>query len=111
MSDHVQLIAIFWVFAASSCDIIGNVLTKLSNGFTKKRLAVMVMVVQIAAFVFLSFALKSLDLSIAYALWGAMGIIATSIIGRVMFGESLHPVKVLGIALTLVAIIFLKLSM
>ncbi|WP_299732622.1 multidrug efflux SMR transporter [uncultured Endozoicomonas sp.] len=111
MSDHLQLIAIFWIVAASSCDIFGNVLTKLSNGFTKKRLAVLVMIVQIAAFVFLSFALKSIDLSVAYALWGSLGIIATSIIGRVMFGESLHPVKVLGICITLVAIVFLKLSM
>ena len=40
MLDTVQLIAIFWVIAASSCDIVGNVLTKLSNGFTKKRFAV-----------------------------------------------------------------------
>lgn len=110
MSEHLQLMAIFWVVAASSCDIIGNVLTKLSNGFSRKRYAVMVMVVQIAAFVFLSFALESIDLSVAYALWGALGIIATSIIGRMMFGESLHPVKLLGIAITLVAIIFLKLS-
>ncbi len=111
MPDHLQLIAIFWVIAASSCDIIGNVLTKLSNGFTKKRLAAMVMVVQIAAFVFLSFALENIDLSVAYALWGALGIIVTSIVGRVMFGESLHPIKVLGIAITLIAILFLKLSM
>ena len=111
MLDTVQLIAIFWVIAASSCDIVGNVLTKLSNGFTKKRFAVMVMVVQVAAFVFLSFALKSIDLSVAYALWGALGIIATSIIGRLMFGESLHPVKILGIVITLVAILFLKLSL
>lgn len=111
MLDTVQLIAIFWVIAASSCDIVGNVLTKLSNGFTKKRFAVMVMVVQVTAFVFLSFALKSIDLSVAYALWGALGIIATSIIGRLMFGESLHPVKILGIAITLVAILFLKLSL
>ena len=71
----------------------------------------MVMVVQVAAFVFLSFALKSIDLSVAYALWGALGIIATSIIGRLMFGESLHPVKILGIVITLVAILFLKLSL
>ena len=111
MLDTVQLIAIFWVIAASSCDIVGNVLTKLSNGFTNKRFAVMVMVVQVAAFVFLSFALKSIDLSVAYALWGALGIIATSIIGRLMFGESLHPVKILGIAITLVAVLFLKLSL
>ncbi len=110
MSDHLQLVAILWVVAASTCDIIGNVLTKLSNGFSKKRLAVLVMVVQIAAFVFLSFALKNLDLSVAYALWGALGIIATAIIGRLMFGESLHPVKVLGIAITLLAVLFLKLS-
>lgn len=111
MSEHAQLIAIFWVVAASSCDIIGNVLTKLSDGFSKKRLALLVMVVQIAAFVFLSFALENIDLSVAYALWGALGIIATATIGRLMFGESLHPVKLLGIVVTLIAILFLKLSM
>ena len=111
MNEQVQLIAIFWVVAASGCDIIGNVLTKLSDGFSKKRLALLVMVVQIAAFVFLSFALENIDLSVAYALWGALGIIATAIISRLMFAESLHPVKVLGIVITLIAILFLKLSM
>lgn len=110
MTETLHLGAIMWVVAASSCDILGNVLTKLSDGFSKKRYAAMVMVVQIAAFAFLSFALDDIDLSVAYALWGALGIIATSIIGRVMFGESLHPVKVVGIMMTMIAIIFLKLS-
>ncbi len=111
MSDQLHLVAIFWVVIASGCDILGNVLTKLSNGFSKKRLALLVMVVQIAAFVFLSFALENIDLSVAYALWGGLGIIATAIIGRLMFGENLHPIKVLGIMTILVAILFLKLSM
>ncbi len=110
MSNHPQLIAILWIIAACCCDIIGNVLTKLSDGFTQKRVALMVVVVQIAAFVFLSFSLKSMDLSVAYSLWGGLGIVATSLLGRIMFGESLHPVKVLGIAITIVAIIYLKLS-
>ncbi len=111
MFDNLPIVALLWVVAASSCDIVGNVLTKLSDGFAKKRLALMVMIVQILAFVFLSFALKAIDLSIAYALWGALGIIATTIIGKLMFSESLHPVKLLGIAVTMVAIIFMKLAM
>ena len=111
MAEHAQWIAIAWVVAASTCDIIGNVCTKLSNGFRHKQMAVLVMIVQIAAFVFLSFALKAIDLSVAYALWGALGIVATAIIGKLMFHERLHPVKIVGIAITLVAIVFLKLSM
>ncbi len=111
MLEGLPVIALLWVLAASSCDIIGNVLTKLSDGFAKKHLAIMVMVVQIAAFVFLSFALKTMDLSIAYALWGAIGIIATTIIGKVMFSESLHPLKLLGMAVTMMAIIFMKLAL
>ena len=111
MTDHAQWIAIAWVVAASACDITGNVCTKLSDGFQHKRMAAMVIVVQIAAFVFLSFALKAIDLSVAYALWGALGIVATSIISKLMFHERLHPVKILGIMITLVAIVFLKMSM
>ena len=111
MHDGLPVIALLWVLAASGCDIIGNVLTKLSDGFAKKHIAVMVMIIQIAAFAFLSFALKTIDLSIAYALWGAIGIIATTIIGKVMFSESLHPLKLLGMGITLLAIVFLKLSL
>ena len=111
MLDHLPVAALLWVLAASSCDIVGNVLTKLSDGFAKKHLAVIVMFVQIMAFLFLSFALKAIDLSIAYALWGALGIIATTIIGKLMFGESLHPLKLLGIAMTLLAIVFMKLTL
>lgn len=110
MTDSFPYIAIAWVVAASGCDIIGNVLTKLSDGFTRKRLAAVVMLVQIMAFVLLSFALKNIELSIAYALWGAIGIIATAFLGKILFNESLHPVKVLGIAITLVSVVFLKLS-
>lgn len=110
MSDPLLSSALLWVVAASGCDLVGNILTRLSDGFAKKHLAVLVMLLQITAFTFLSFALKTIDLGTAYALWGALGIIATTLASRLLFAESLHPVKLLGMAMTLVALVFLKLA-
>ncbi len=108
--NNVPVIALMLVVAASACDVLGNVMTKLSDGFRHKLLAVAVMVVQIAAFGFLALAIRHIDLSVAYAVWGGLGIIATAIIGRLFFHETLHPVKVLGIAFTLGGLVAMKLA-
>lgn len=56
----------------------------------------------------LSKAIVKIPLSIAYATWEGMGLIAITGIGCVLFNEGLSLVKVLGIAAVLVGIILLK---
>ncbi|MBO5514270.1 MAG: hypothetical protein J5961_06750 [Mogibacterium sp.] len=42
-----------------------------------------------------------MDLGIAYATWCSVGIIATSIIAAVVFGQKLTPIGVVGLVLIL----------
>ncbi|MNH42608.1 Spermidine export protein MdtI [compost metagenome] len=51
-----------------------------------------------------------MDLSLAYALWGGMGIVLTSAAGWVFFRQALGRAGCLGIAMIVVGVVMLKLS-
>ena len=55
-------------------------------------------------------ALATLPVGTAYAVWTGIGAIGTVLLGMVLFGESLGPLKLGGIALVLAGIAALKLA-
>lgn len=54
--------------------------------------------------------LKTIDISIAYAVWSGIGIVGTSLLGFLYFNESLSGTKPLYIALILFSVVGLNLS-
>ena len=60
----------------------------------------------------LSFAacLKKIDVSIAYAIWSALGTALVSIAGFMMFGEEINTVKVVSLVLIMIGVVGLNLS-
>ncbi|VEB69545.1 Spermidine export protein MdtI [Providencia rustigianii] len=71
-------------------EIIANVLLKMSNGFKRYWLGILSLVAVLGAFSALAQAVKGIELSIAYALWGAFGIIATVAAGWILFNQRLN---------------------
>ena len=53
--------------------------------------------------------LAKLDLSVAYALWGAVGTVLVTAAGSLFFGESLDLVKILCLTLIVVGVAGLNL--
>lgn len=104
-------VALFAVFVAAILDIIANLLLKKSNSFSHKGYACACIVMVWLAFSALAFAINTLPLSVAYATWGAIGIIGTSIGGYVLFKERLGIVGYIGIALVVCAVVLLNLSL
>ncbi|MFI6600674.1 DMT family transporter [Nonomuraea sp. NPDC050536] len=51
-----------------------------------------------------------MEASVAYAVWSGVGTTAIAIIGALGFGESLHPAKMIGIALIIVGVALLNLA-
>ena len=82
---------------------------KLSDGFTKLVPSVATGAGYVASAVFLSLALKKLPLGTAYALWTGFGIVGTSLLGIVLFGEKLSFPQLVCIALIVCGIAGLKL--
>ncbi len=65
-----------WLGFAIVLEILANVLLKFSDGFRRKVYGLMSIAAVLGAFSALSQAVKGIDLSVAYALWGGFGIAA-----------------------------------
>lgn len=63
-----------WLGMAIVLEIVANVFLKFSDGFRRKAYGVLSLVAVLAAFSALSQAVKGIDLSVAYALWGDSGL-------------------------------------
>lgn len=91
-------------------EVFGTTMMKLSNGLTLLLPTVTMFVAYLLCFAFLAIALKTIPMSIAYAIWSALGIIVISIIGILCFQEDLNWVKILGTLLIVAGVITLRLS-
>ena len=58
----------------------------------------------------LSYALRTIEMSVAYAIWGALGILLISVIGIIFLHESISTLKVISILLIVLGTIGLRLA-
>ncbi|WP_430392435.1 multidrug/spermidine efflux SMR transporter subunit MdtI [Dyella sp. 20L07] len=101
-------IHLLYLAIAIALEIAANVLMKRSHGFTYKRPAVAAIACALAAFTALSYAIKGIQLSVAYGVWGGVGLIATTVLGITMFGERLRRNGWLGLILITIGVCLLK---
>lgn len=80
-------------------ELLGTTLLKVSNGFSRPGIGLLSLLAYSLCFYFLSQALRSINLNLAYALWSGIGIIGTSLIGILIWKEHLNLPTLLGIAL------------
>lgn len=97
-----------WLGLAIMLEIAANVLLKFSDGFRRKCYGILSLAAVLAAFSALSQAVKGIDLSVAYALWGGFGIAATLAAGWVLFGQRLNPKGWVGVILLLAGMVMIK---
>lgn len=83
---------------------------KLSEGFTKLWPTVLTIGGMVISFLLLAHALKSLPLSVGYAVWTGIGIIGAALLGILFLKEPVSAMKVLFIVLIAVGIIGLNLT-
>ncbi len=86
-------------------EVCGTTSMKLADGFTKTLPSVMIFVFYGASFVALTFALKKIDLSIAYAVWSGVGTAIVATIGVLWFGEAVTTLRVVSLGLVIAGVI------
>ncbi|MEF3090919.1 multidrug/spermidine efflux SMR transporter subunit MdtI [Raoultella scottii] len=99
-----------WLALAIVLEIVANVFLKFSDGFRRKIYGVMSLLAVLGAFSALSQAVKGIELSVAYALWGGFGIAATITAGWVLFGQRLNSKGWIGVMLLIVGMVLIKLA-
>jgi small multidrug resistance pump len=95
---------------AITMEVSGTTCMKLSQGFTQLWPTILVFVFYGFSFTASTFALKTIDVSIAYAVWMALGTAMIAVIGMVWFHEPLSPLKVMALLMIIAGVVLLNIS-
>lgn len=105
-----MLISWMYLLLAIACEVLGTTFLKISDGFTKLVPSILVGVLYILTLPFFALALKKFSISVAYAVWSAIGTASIAVIGYFLFKEQMTPVKITAIIMIVIGIIMLNLS-
>jgi len=95
------------LIAAGFIDVAWAASMKLSQGYTRPGWTVLSLIA-LAAFVYLlGRALTALPVGSAYAVWTGIGAAGTVLLGAAVFGETLNPLRIGGVALIVAGIVLL----
>jgi quaternary ammonium compound-resistance protein SugE len=95
---------------AGLLEIVWAVGLKYSDGFSRLWPSVFTIIAMIGSFIFLTAALKTLQVGTAYAIWTGIGAAGTAVMGILLFSEPATAIRLLCIALILAGILGLKLT-
>lgn len=100
-----------WVLLglAIVAEVIGTTALKMSDGFSKLWPSLVVVVGYAIAFYLLSMTLKYIPVGMAYAVWSGVGIALITLIGWVVFSQTLDWAAWLGIGLIISGVLVLQL--
>ena len=89
-------------------EIFATAMLKLSEGFTLLLPSSGAIIGYGLSFYFLGITLKTIPLSLAYAIWSGVGTALTTLISVILWGEVLSTLKVIGIILIISGVIALN---
>jgi len=99
-----------YLIVAIVFEVAGTTFMKFSEGFTKTIPSVMMFVFYILSLVALTYALKKIDMSMAYAIWAGVGTALITLIGIVFFKEPSSMLKIVSIVFIIAGVVGLHLS-
>ena len=93
---------------AITLEIAGTTFLQKSAQFTRLIPTVIMALCYMGAFYFLSHALKTIPVGIAYAIWSGLGIVLISMIGAIVFRQRLDPAAMLGLGFIVVGVVIVN---
>ena len=102
----------YWLYLTGAIllEVAGTTSMKLSEGFTRLVPSVALFVFYAASFVALTFALRKIEVGVAYAIWSGVGTALITAIGILYFREVATALKLFGIGCIIAGIVGLHLS-
>lgn len=87
-----------WLFLAIAAvfEVVFAMGMKYSGGFTNVPASIVTGIAVIGGIFFLSLAMKTLPVSVAYPVWTSVGVLGTVVLGAVFLGESISLIKILS---------------
>ena len=98
-----------WLVVAIASEVVATSALKASDGMTRLAPATLVVVGYATSFWFLGYALRTIPLGAAYAVWAGVGIAAVTVIGILVYGHRPDGWAMLGIALIVTGVLVIRL--
>lgn len=99
-----------FLFVAGLLEVVWAYSMKLSEGFSKPMPSLVTLVAMIFSFGLLSLAMRTLPLGTAYTIWTGIGAVGAFIVGIVILGEAVTPMRVLAAMLIVSGLVLMKVS-
>jgi small multidrug resistance pump len=98
-----------FLFGAIAAEVIGTTALKATHGFTRLAPSLVVVVAYALAFYLLSRTMQTIPMSISYAVWSGVGIVLITLIGYVVYHQSLDLPALIGLGLILAGVLVIHL--
>lgn len=99
---------LFLVIAIVS-EVVATSALKASTGFTRLAPSVLVVAGYSSAFYFLSLALRSIPMGVAYAIWSGAGVALVTAVAWILFRQRLDFPALVGLSLIVAGVLVLNL--
>ena len=101
-----------WVYlvAAGILEIVWAFTMKQSNGFTRLMPTIITIVTMIGSFGLLSVAMRTLPLGTAYTIWTGIGAVGAFVVGIMVLGEAVSPMRVMAAGLIVSGLVMMKMA-
>lgn len=101
-----------WIilFLAILFEVGGTTSMRLADGFTRLTPSLMIFVFYACSFALNTLVIRTLGLSVTYAVWSGVGTVLTSVIGYLYFKEPVSAIKIGSALLIVVGVAGLNLS-
>jgi len=101
-----------WVFLgiAGLFEVLWAFTMKQSEGFTRLWPTVITLVSMLLSFGLLSWSMRVLPLGTAYTVWTGIGAVGAFIVGILLLGEAVTPIRILAAMLIVGGLVLMRLS-
>lgn len=89
-------------------EVLGTSALQASQQFTKPVPTILMGLCYLAAFYFLSLALRAIPVGIAYAIWSGMGVVLITLIGLYFFNQKIDIPAIIGLVLIVAGVIIIN---
>lgn len=86
-------------------EVLGTNFMKASMGFTKLIPSLITIFFYVVCFYALSLSLRRINLSVAYATWGGVGIILTTLVAVFYWKQDVNISQIIGIVLIVIGVV------
>ncbi len=96
------------LLSAIALEVVGTTLLQQSQQFTRLLPTLGMALCYGAAFYLLSITLRVLPVGIAYAIWSGLGIVLISVVGLIVFRQSLDMAAMIGLGFIIAGVVIVN---